>query len=200
MKISKILYYMCRVSRVTAPGIYSLREEFQTQSIESELVKSHIDLVLRGSAGHRHNTAQVEFGHHTIPIIEKLRTYSIIYQDISYLEFYRHVLEKCWNYRYDNILATGRKHFQKCFVNQPLSLTKIIMKHGIKSRSSQLSITICIRMFGSMRVQMCFTVKRSNEIMNCTKLNNVVLKQIFIHFSVYELSNDCLFTYLADTE
>lgn len=134
------------------------------------------------------------------PIIEKLRTYSIIYQDISYLEFYRHVLEKCWNYRYDNILATGRKHFQKCFVNQPLSLTKIIMKHGIKSSSSQLSITICIRMFGSMRVQMCFTVKRSNEIMNCTKLNNVVLKQIFIHFSIYELSNDCLFTYLADTE
>lgn len=103
------------------------------------------------------------------PIIEKLRTYSIIYQDIWYLEFYRHVLEKCWNYRYDNILATGRKHFQKCFVNQPLSLTKIIMKHGIKSRSSQLSITICIRMFGSMRVQMCFTVKRSNEIMICTK-------------------------------
>lgn len=69
------------------------------------------------------------------------------------------------------------------------------MKHGIKSRSSQLSITICIRMFGLMRVQMCFTVKRSNEIMICT-----VLKQIFIHFSVYESSNDCLFTYLADTE
>lgn len=56
---------MCRVSKVTAPGIYSLRGEFQTQSIESEFVKSHIDLVLRGSAEHRHNTAQVEFGHHT---------------------------------------------------------------------------------------------------------------------------------------
>lgn len=98
------------------------------------------------------------------PMIERLRTDSIIYQDIWYLVFYRHISEKCWNYRYDFTLA---KHIQKCFVNQPLSLTKIIMKHGIKSSSSQLSITIC--MFGLIEVQICFTVKRSNEIMNCTK-------------------------------